>query len=140
MSTDSPTPSATPRPVWQRPVAWVLAVLAVTVIGLASAAPILGRWLDDPADVAPVPTATVRVVDDAFEPAAVAVPLGTTVTWQWAGEEEHNVVLDDGPASALQTSGEWSHTFAAAGEYRYRCTIHPFMDGRVVVGDGPDAE
>lgn len=136
MAAPTPSPAAQATPLWRRPLTWVIAFIALVAIGLASTASLLGRWLDDPADADPVATTTVRVVDHAFEPPAAAVPVGATVTWRWTGEEEHNVVLDEGPASPLQTSGEWEHTFDAAGDYRYSCTIHPFMDGRVVVGDG----
>lgn len=138
MSTRTSTPS-TMTEWWRRPVTWVLALVGLTTIALGSTAPIIGRWLDDPANAEPVATAMVGVVDDAFEPSAVAVPTGSTVTWEWAGQEEHNVVLDEGPSSPLQVSGEWQQTFDEAGEYLYRCTIHPFMDGRVVAVDDTSA-
>jgi plastocyanin len=33
----------------------------------------------------------------------------------------------------LDTDEMFSHTFAAAGTYKYYCSIHPRMTGRVVV-------
>jgi plastocyanin len=37
---------------------------------------------------------TIAVRDDEFAPAAIEVPAGTTVTWRWEGNAEHNVVGD----------------------------------------------
>lgn len=75
---------------------------------------------------------TVAVDDNFFAPAAIEVPAGTTVTWEWRGNADHNVV-GDGFESAVQDEGVFAHTFAAPGTYDYRCTLHGGMDGRVVV-------
>lgn len=75
---------------------------------------------------------TVAVADNFFAPAAIEVPTDTTVTWEWQGNADHNVV-GDGFESAIQNEGEFAHTFAAPGTYDYRCTLHGGMDGRVVV-------
>jgi plastocyanin len=42
------------------------------------------------------PTASVSVVDFAFEPATLEVPVGTTVTWTNNGSRPHTVTADDG--------------------------------------------
>ena len=74
----------------------------------------------------------VAVRDDEFAPAAIEVPAGTTVTWRWEGAEEHNVV-GDGFESPTQVNGGFAQTFAEPGTYAYRCTLHYFMRGEVVV-------
>lgn len=82
----------------------------------------------------PVAGTEVAVVDNDFEPAALEVPVGETVTWTWKGDARHDVVGDDFE-SDLQQSGTFTHSFDEAGEYDYRCTIHGGMRGTVVVDE-----
>ena len=84
----------------------------------------------------PVATSSVSVVDNSFNPSSVTVAVGTTVTWTWAGNNDHNVTFDDGVNdSATQTDGSHTRTFAAAGTFPYHCTIHgpSIMSGQVSV-------
>jgi plastocyanin len=68
-----------------------------------------------------------------FQPPAIQVPAGTEVTWRFDdGSVPHNV-KGDGFASGNQTKGTFVHRFDRPGEYRYTCTLHAGMDGRVVV-------
>lgn len=75
---------------------------------------------------------TIEVADSKFTPQLIEVPLGTTVTWTWAGKLDHNVVNSDF-RSELQSEGEFRHTFDVAGRYDYLCTLHPGMSGRILV-------
>ena len=79
-----------------------------------------------------VPGTQVDVVDNEFQPAALRVEPGATVAWTWRGSNPHDVV-GDGFQSEVQTTGAFNHTFQATGEYPYVCTIHPGMDGLIVV-------
>jgi plastocyanin len=74
----------------------------------------------------------VAVRDNFFEPAAIEVPAGTTVTWNWAGNTHHNVV-GDAFESPVQESGDFSYTFNTPGTHDYECTLHGGMRGQVVV-------
>ena len=76
------------------------------------------------------------VVDNfSFMPATAAVPVGTTVTWTNHDDIPHNVVSPDQKfkSPVLDTDETFSHTFDAAGTYKYYCSIHPRMTGQVVV-------
>jgi plastocyanin len=86
------------------------------------------------ADAAPVTGVTEVVAKDLrFQPPAIQVPPGTEVTWRFAdGSVPHNV-KGDGFVSKNQTKGTFTHRFERPGEYRYTCTLHAGMDGRVVV-------
>jgi plastocyanin len=74
----------------------------------------------------------VSVRDYQFEPASLTVEAGSTVTWVWEGRAPHNVV-GQGFESPEQSSGNFRHTFDRPGTYPYECTIHPGMDGTIVV-------
>jgi plastocyanin len=76
------------------------------------------------------------VVDNfSFTPATAAVPVGTTVTWTNHDDIPHNVVSPEQKfkSPVLDTDEMFSHTFDAAGTYKYYCSIHPRMTGQVVV-------
>jgi amicyanin len=76
------------------------------------------------------------VVDNfSFTPATAAVPVGTTVTWTNHDDIPHNVVSPEQKfkSPVLDTDETFSHTFDAAGTYKYYCSIHPRMTGQVVV-------
>jgi plastocyanin len=91
---------------------------------------------DRAAEATPVTGVTeVLAKDLRFKPPAIEVPAGTQVTWRFDdGSVPHNV-KGDGFASKNQTEGTFAHRFDRAGEYRYTCTLHAGMDGRVVVTD-----
>jgi plastocyanin len=82
----------------------------------------------------PVATNAVDIRDNSFNPSAISVAPQTTVTWTWRGSDTHNVTFDDGQGSSgTQVSGTHTRTFAAAGTFGYRCTVHIGMAGSVVV-------
>jgi plastocyanin len=115
---------ARPRPV---------PTLLLLVLTFTSAACQAGSAAS-PADGPPVQgVTTVDAKDLKFLPPAIQVPPGTEVTWRFVdGSVPHNV-KGDGFSSRNQARGTFSHRFTRAGEYRYTCTLHAGMDGRVVV-------
>ena len=88
------------------------------------------------ANSTPVATDTVNLPPSyRFEPAAITVPVGTTVTWTNNDNFSHNVQFEDGGEALFMRPGESvSQTFSEAGEYHYICSLHPTeMEGRVLV-------
>lgn len=76
----------------------------------------------------------------AFDPAAIAISPGTTVTWEWTGEGgDHNVVSEgDGPLESELVNDEghtYEYTFEESGTYPYQCDPHSTagMKGAVYV-------
>jgi plastocyanin len=87
-----------------------------------------------PADAPPVRGVTdVDAKDLKFLPPAIEVAPGTEVTWRFVDGSVPHDVKGDGFASKIQSRGTFSHRFTQPGEYRYTCTLHAGMDGRVVV-------
>jgi plastocyanin len=87
-------------------------------------------------------TFTVQMNDvNRFVPAALTVPVGSTVTWQNVGQVTHTVTFD--PSKAIRASDvslpsgvapwdsgnvdggqSYSYTFATPGTYHYVCIPH----------------
>ena len=83
---------------------------------------------------APSTSTDIRVSDNAFSPASTTVARGSTVTWTWAASADHDVTFTDGPRSPIQSKGSFQRTFATAGSFPYRCSIHgAAMSGTVTV-------
>ena len=112
-----------------RPLLLLLLVLTFTLAACQS-----GSASSSAADAPPVRgVTTVDAKDLKFIPPAIEVKPGTEVTWRFVdGSVPHNV-KGEGFASKTQSRGTFSHRFAQAGEYRYTCTLHAGMAGRVVV-------
>jgi plastocyanin len=68
-----------------------------------------------------------------FHPGTTTIDPGESVTWVWRdGEVEHNVTAGDF-RSRTQTHGSFTVRFTHAGTFKYRCTLHEGMVGKVVV-------
>jgi amicyanin len=76
----------------------------------------------------------VSIANFAFDPAALTVKSGSTVTWTNNDVVAHTVTFTDVANSPTLNRGDkFSRTFTKAGTYSYICSIHPFMHGTVVV-------
>jgi nitrite reductase (NO-forming) len=98
-------------------------------------------------------TTTVLIVNYAYVPGDLTVPVGTTVTWINQDAVGHTVT-EGNPNSpkqpalrAFDSSGEavngkvaligpgesWSYTFTTPGTYEYYCIVHPYMIAHIMV-------
>lgn len=98
----------------------IFSTLAVAAVALGLSAPALAA------------NKTVRVADDVFKAKIVTINKGNTVTWRWVGNSPHNVKFANF-GSPLRANGTYRHTFKKRGTFRYRCTIHSGMTGKVIV-------
>jgi plastocyanin len=85
-------------------------------------------------------TATVDMKNIQFNPKALTVSKGTTVTWTNSDSVGHDVTKETGPGPKFQSgtgdigSGEtYKVTFNDPGTIKYECTVHPGMTGEIVV-------
>jgi plastocyanin len=72
----------------------------------------------------------------AFNPAEVTVGVGDTVTWTNNDSVDHDVTADSfssGDPGGMAPGDTFEHTFEEAGTFDYVCTVHPGMEGSVVV-------
>jgi plastocyanin len=72
----------------------------------------------------------------AFDPASVTVKVGQTVTWVNDDSVTHNVTAQSGAAFKSNNFGQGgTYSFKATkpGTIKYVCTLHPGMDGTLIV-------
>lgn len=98
-------------------------IAAVVLTGLAAAA---------------AGPATVRVDRIDFKPGVVRIDRGERVTWRFQEQYVTHNVRSVGrkrfrSSSDKQVGETHTVTFRRRGRYRYVCTLHPGMTGRVVV-------
>jgi plastocyanin len=84
-------------------------------------------------------TRNVKVGDDYFvrkgSTPTVTVKKGTTVKWNFRGDDAHNIV-GSGPASfqsPVKSSGSYKRKMKKKGSYRIICSIHAGMDMKLKV-------
>jgi len=78
-------------------------------------------------------TTVVTLKDISFKRSVVRIARGDSVRWRWAdGDTPHNVTFAR-RHSTTKKSGTYVLRFATAGTFRYRCTLHPGMEAKVVV-------
>lgn len=77
----------------------------------------------------------VRMVDFAFRPRVITIARGTRVRWVNVGDTAHTTTSTRGIwDSGLLAPGEsFSRVFRRSGTFRYVCTVHSSMTGKVVV-------
>ena len=86
-----------------------------------------------PAPVASTGTA-VTIVKFAFSPETITVPVGASVTWTNQDlDTPHIVAFSDQSSPKLDKGATWSRSFSTPGTYTYKCGVHPYMTGTVVV-------
>ena len=78
---------------------------------------------------------TASIENFAFVPATVTINAGDTVTWTNIDSAQHNVAADNSAfvSNTLSKGDDYSFTFNSKGTYSYHCTIHPSMQGTIIV-------
>jgi plastocyanin len=90
------------------------------------------------------PSVSINVVepraqeDWGYAPKTRSIRPGTWVSWSNAGQDAHTVTALDGSFDSgnLDPSEGFAWYFDRPGTWRYTCTLHPWMVGTIVVGDG----
>jgi plastocyanin len=114
------------------------AVVATAVVATFTTGP---ATAGGPAAAVPAATPAAKVVelkDFQVRPATVRIRRGAAVEWRFLDRPAPHNVTSRGKrrfrSSPSQQTGTYRVRFRRSGAYRYVCTIHPNMRGRVVVG------
>ena len=79
----------------------------------------------------------VEVQGFSYKPENLTVKAGTKVTWTFKDDADHNVEPVGGAeltkSPDLKDGGTYSFTFTKPGMVKYRCSIHNYMTGTVMV-------
>lgn len=73
-----------------------------------------------------------------YTPGTRRIQPGTWVTWSNDGQDAHTVTATDASfdSGELNPSEGFSWFFDEPGTFSYVCALHPWMAGKIVVGDG----
>jgi plastocyanin len=110
-------------------VRYTAAAAALTFAACGALALAAGVARAGPGDVA------VNIKNFDFQPMALTVPVGATVTWKNLDEEPHTVTSLGGTfrSEALDEGDSFRFKFVKPGVYKYLCTVHPRMVASVTV-------
>jgi plastocyanin len=79
-------------------------------------------------------TVTVRMVDFAYKPASLTIGRGSKVVFSNTSGRPHTATRGGSfTTGRIKPGKSASITFSQRGTFRYHCTIHPFMKGKVEV-------
>lgn len=106
-------------------------VISIIVMAACLLMAIQGCGRNDPS---PGPN-EVWIIGWTYEPNALTVPVGTTVTWNNTTLEYHTVTSDDGTFNFLMDAGSsFNFTFTKPGTYVYHdVSTDPQTEGVIIV-------
>ncbi len=84
---------------------------------------------------APITNNVVTIENFAFKPAVLEIKTGQKVVWKQNDAAMHTLVSVNNffTSGTLRKGDEFGLVFNNAGEYDYRCGIHPSMTGKIIV-------
>ncbi|MCL4552640.1 MAG: cupredoxin domain-containing protein [Candidatus Marsarchaeota archaeon] len=85
----------------------------------------------------PEVAAKVQIINFTYQPATVTIKVGQAVEWTQEDASPHTVTststIDTFDSGNLNQGQTYVHQFNTKGTFRYVCSIHPNMEGTVVV-------
>lgn len=69
----------------------------------------------------------------AFNPEEITIRAGDSVTWVNADSDRHHLLGDGFESQDLPNGASFTTEFPEPAQLTYRCTIHTYMEGRIVV-------
>jgi plastocyanin len=112
----------------------VVAIALVGALGLSSVASVRVSRSGASA-LATTSAERVKIVNFAFKPKTIKIAKGTRVKWKNRGTVNHSTTSNKGLwDSGLLAPGEtFGRVFKKAGTFKYHCTVHASMVGKIVV-------
>ena len=78
---------------------------------------------------------SVHIDNFTFTPQEITITRGTTLTWVNDDDIPHAIAASNKAfrSKAMDTEQKFSFTFSEPGTYEYFCSLHPHMQGKVIV-------
>lgn len=105
----------------------VRAIAATAILASVTAGPVAAQL---GASNKPV---SIDVKNLKFRPDKINARVNQKISFVWRESVAHNIVFDAKHKSPTINKGTWTTSFAKAGTYKFKCTIHPGMEGKVTV-------
>ena len=88
-----------------------------------------------PTDNKPAESAnqSVTIQGFAFNPSALTVSVGTTVSWTNEDSAPHDIKFPDFTSPLMGNGQSFDYKFEPTGTYDYSCGVHPSMKGQIIV-------
>lgn len=113
---------------------WVATAALVAVAAVAIAPPVGGAADGETATATASKAKRVNIKGFAYKPKTLRVKRGTRVTFKNLDSARHNAVSRGRFTTGTLRRGKAATVrFKKRGTYRFICTFHPFMKGKVVV-------
>ena len=112
---------------------------AIIAVGVAFALVLLTFGGDTGASAAPTATASksvnVSIKGFKYKPGTIDINKGDRVVWTNFDSVKHTATRGGSfTTGKIKPGGAVAVRFGAKGTYRYHCTLHPEMTGKIVVG------
>lgn len=117
----------------------VLGLLALALValvgcsGASSSTPSTGSSSSSTTRPSPTTDGVVSIANFAFNPENVTIQVGQKVTWTNNDSVAHTVTGTDFSSGQIAPGATYEHTFATAGTFDYKCSIHPSMLAKITV-------
>ena len=119
------------------PLPLLVASLAMLAAGCGSSSDNGGGSSKSSSAPPPAGATVIKMQNIQFNPKQTTVKVGTPVAWQNDDDVDHNVATTGGPAQFQSDNfgqgGTFTFTPTKAGTIKYSCTIHPGMNGTLIV-------
>ncbi|MCL5794850.1 MAG: cupredoxin family copper-binding protein [Patescibacteria group bacterium] len=76
---------------------------------------------------------TITIKNFAFAPQELTISANQEVTFINNDSTTHTVTFSSFDSGDLKPGESFKHTFSTAGTYSFHCSIHPYMQGKVIV-------
>jgi len=78
---------------------------------------------------------SVHIDNFTFTPQEITITRGTTLTWVNDDDIPHAIAATNKAfrSKTMDTEQKFSFTFTEPGTYEYFCSLHPHMQGKVIV-------
>ena len=119
------------------------AFLVLVILAIVSVIALVVHHYQKPNTVTTLPSATVHITAQGFQPATLAIKQGTVVIWHSDdGSKTHVIASNPYPSnntlpglksSQLGNGAEYRYTFNHTGTYNYHDNLDPTINGTVIV-------